>query len=309
MTKGTPETPRSASSPREWADWSDVLPELLKDRTTGGAIVWATDAYAALGARFAADAEITPETLDVVAPGCEKNRETRAARAKENAEVFTPTRICNAQNNLVDDAWFERKGVFNVEGGALGWTPTPGKIAFRENVVGARWEDYVEAPRLEAACGEAPYLVSRRDVTTGAEIPLASRVGLLDRKLRVVAENTKNIADWTAWTTRAFQSVYGFELQGDNLFLARWNLFATFLDAWAARRKGKPAKKLLTEIAEIISWNLWQMDALTNMPPGGSVARSLLGAERSISCKIRDWRGSGRIFNFSDLINKKTIHS
>ena len=31
------------------------------------------------------------------------------------AEVFTPSWICNAQNNLIDNAWFERKDVFNKE--------------------------------------------------------------------------------------------------------------------------------------------------------------------------------------------------
>ena len=29
--------------------------------------------------------------------------------------MFTPSWVCNAQNNLIDDAWFGRKGVFNEE--------------------------------------------------------------------------------------------------------------------------------------------------------------------------------------------------
>ncbi|MBO7084803.1 hypothetical protein J6W20_02645 [bacterium] len=41
---------------------------------------------------------------------------------------------------------------------------------------------------MEITCGEAPYLVSRYDVTDGTlKIqPIAGRVGLLDRKLRII---------------------------------------------------------------------------------------------------------------------------
>ena len=48
----------------------------------------------------------------------------------------------------------------------------------------------VVAFRLEISCGEAPYLVSRYDTVTGETIPISQRIGLLDRKLRVISENT-----------------------------------------------------------------------------------------------------------------------
>ena len=44
-----------------------------------------------------------------------KSRDTQTARSREMAEVFTPSWICNAQNNLIDEAWFGRKDVFNTE--------------------------------------------------------------------------------------------------------------------------------------------------------------------------------------------------
>ncbi len=44
-----------------------------------------------------------------------KSRDTQTARSRDMAEVFTPSWICNAQNNLIDEAWFGRKEVFNVE--------------------------------------------------------------------------------------------------------------------------------------------------------------------------------------------------
>jgi hypothetical protein len=39
---------------------------------------------------------------------------------------------------------------------------------------------------MEISCGEAPYLVSRYDTVSGNIISVDDRIGLLDRKLRVV---------------------------------------------------------------------------------------------------------------------------
>lgn len=52
----------------------------------------------------------------------------------------------------------------------------------------------------------------------------------MDRKLRVVNENTDNETEWFKWVLRAYQSVYGYEFQGDNLLIARINLLITFVD-------------------------------------------------------------------------------
>ena len=107
------------------------------------------------------------------------------------AEVFTPSWICNAQNNLIDEAWFGRKDVFNRElttpDGQHTWKVNEAKITFPE---GKTWKDYVHDIRMEITCGEAPYLVSRYDTTTGCFIPVDRRIGLLDRKLRIISENT-----------------------------------------------------------------------------------------------------------------------
>ncbi len=51
------------------------------------------------------------------------------------------------------------------------------------------WEDYIDSKRLEITYGEAPYLVSRYDASTGEMIDIHKRIGILDRKLRVVNEN------------------------------------------------------------------------------------------------------------------------
>lgn len=86
------------------------------------------------------------------------------------------------------------------------------------------WTDYVLSTRLEISCGEAPYLVSRYDTITGQPINIIDRIGILDRKIRVINENTYTENDWMYWVLKAYQSIYGFELQGDNLLLARENL-------------------------------------------------------------------------------------
>jgi hypothetical protein len=181
------------------------------------------------------------------------------------AEVFTPSWICNAQNNLVDEAWFGRKDVFNVEDTASHtWKANPNKIEFPE---GKTWKDYVRATRMEITCGEAPYLVSRYDATTGEPIPIEQRIGLLDRKLRVISENVDVSGDWLDWAQTAYMHIYGYEWQGDNLLLAREALLYTFIEYYQAKFGKAPLLKSINYIAYIISWNLWQMDGLKGVVP------------------------------------------
>lgn len=71
---------------------------------------------------------------------------------------------------------------------------------------GKTWKDYVKSKRLEVACGEAPYLVSRYDATTACPIPISHRVGILDRKFRVIDENTPSeptVANKRLWLRKA----------------------------------------------------------------------------------------------------------
>lgn len=146
----------------------------------------------------------------------------------------------------------------------LPWQVNPSRIEFPE---GKTWQDYVMDVRLETACGEAPYLVSRYDTTSGKLIKLHERIGLLDRKMRVVDENTQDQNEWFTWAKKAYQSIYAYEWQGDNLLLARESLLFSFCEYFACKF-GQPApQKMLLQIAEIISWNVWQMDGLKNIIP------------------------------------------
>ena len=167
-----------------------LLGILLKDRTTRGHILWATDDYCTLGPRYAAGSQIlqkliTGANAGLVRPRAVKAQDQRSSRTRNRAEVFTPSWICNAQNNLVDARWFGRPDVFNTSQGHT-WTPRRDKISFPPHLT---WKQYVDARRLEISCGEAPYLVSRYDSVSGAPMDLLSRIGLLDRKLRIVSEN------------------------------------------------------------------------------------------------------------------------
>ncbi len=245
-----------------------LLDILLKDWTTGKNIFWATDNYEHLGIPYKYSAQIFPELItgyngEVIRPRVAKTVEEQTLRVKEKAEVFTPSWICNAQNNLVDETWFGRKNIFNRET-EKNWVATTKKIEFPESKT---WQEYVSLNRLEVSCGEAPYLVSRYDTITGKPINIKRRIGLLDRKLRVVSENTQTEAEWREYAFKAFKSIYAFEWQGDNLLLARENLLYTYSDYFFAKFNSYPPINDLLDIAEIISWNVWQMDALKFVVP------------------------------------------
>lgn len=249
---------------------AELLNILLLDRTTHKNILWATDDYISLGTGFEMFSEISSELVTgqyatLIQPRIAKSKNTQDSRTRDKAEVFTPSWICNRQNNLIDVQWFGRTGVFNVEH-ETSWTVSSEPISFH----GAKkdWKKYVDAQRLEISCGEAPYLVSRYDTVTGKKIPLHQRIGLLDRKMRIVQENAESPEDWLTWAQRAFESVYGFEYQGDNLLLARENLLYSYIEYYQAKFSQRPGISLLRKIAHIISWNIWQMDGLKYVVPG-----------------------------------------
>jgi hypothetical protein len=97
--------------------------------------------------------------------------------------------------------------------------------------------------------------------------PLSKRIGWLDRKLRIVNENTTTHEDWLHWTKMAYKGTLGFEWQGDNLLLARENLLMSLFDYHEDRFGEEPAIEQVKEIADIISWNIFQMDGLKFVIP------------------------------------------
>ena len=171
-----------------------ALPVLLQDKSTKRNIIWATDPPEAL--RDVADdkSEITIPQLqqmgyEAILPRMMKQADTQQERTRKKGEVFSPAWVCNKMNNALDADWFGPDAPKNLFTEELpqNWQTTPEPVPF-DNFY--RWEKYVDSRRLEVTCGEAPFLVSRYDAATGEMIPVCRRIGILDRKLRVVGENT-----------------------------------------------------------------------------------------------------------------------
>lgn len=247
---------------------SKLLNLILKDHSTNKNIIWATKDYEHLGKGYEEKSEILPELItennkEIIKPRIEKTKNQTSSRTKDTGEVFTPSWICNKQNNLIDNSWFGHENIFNQEKNNT-WITNEKPIKFPEE---KRWKDYVLDTRLEVTCGEAPYITSRYDTVTGEFIEIKDRIGLLDRKLRIVSENTNNKKDWLKWATKALKNTYGYEYQGDNLLLARENILFTYIDYHKQQFNKNPNRKILYEIAEVISWNIWQMDALKYVIP------------------------------------------
>lgn len=303
---------------------SSILKQLLKDKTTRKNIIWATNDYSVFGSAYTFYEEIYPNDIEgmtsVIKPRVIKSKEEQNVRVRGMAEVFTPSWVCNRQNNLVDEAWFGRKNVFNIEV-ENGWETITDTVVFPE---GKTWQDYVKCNRLEISCGEAPYLCSRYDAVTGDLIPVKNRIGLLDRKLRIVSENTDSEQEWYLWAKKSIQSVYGFDWQGDNVLLARENLLFTFMDFYFAKFGVPAIKEYLIDIAKILSWNIWQMDGIKFVVPGSCkdetiVEQDLLetrttvikcpGCQKNdhslhngIYCRIYDWPANRSVEFYSTFI-------
>ena len=296
-----------------------VFGTLLKDLSTGKNIIFATDAYG----DFRFTTEITEKKLSSIEifQRAMKSLDEQTRRTRKSAEVFTPAWLCNKMNNFADCEWFGNKDVFNSETGK-GWSTKKTTVHFPEN---KSWKDYVLLRILEITCGEAPFLVSRYDAATGKLIPTENRIGVLDRKLRVIGENTKTQQEWNKWVYRAFESVYGYEYQGDSLLIARINLIETFCEYTRTRWKTEPSDASLRRIADIISKNIWQMDGLCGIVPnpdavylendgkdepfllsddtdfwGKDIAAAYSIPPDAVDCEIYDWKEKRKL-KYKDL--------
>jgi hypothetical protein len=224
----------------------NLLEILLKDKTTGTNILWATDSYEQKGKKYSPLAPITSNLITgkngkLIQPRAVKSKEEQLIRTRDKAEVFTPLSIVKQMNEACDP----------------------------KRITKNNWQEYVALLKLEITCGEAPYIVSRYDPVSDKQelLPLNKRVGFLDKKLSVVSKYCVTKDEWLKWATIAFQSSYGYEWQGDSLLIARENLLYTFIDYYQAQFKEKPSSELQKEIAEIIVWNIFQMDGLRYVIP------------------------------------------
>ena len=130
----------------------EILEQLLRDHTTGRNILWCTHDYESKGEGYQYADEIrweliTGEHGTIIRPRVLKSKAEQSDRVKDMAEVFTPSWVVKMMVDYVEIS--------------------------------------VSTLSLELTCGEAPFLVSRYDATTGEPIAISERVGLLDRKLQI----------------------------------------------------------------------------------------------------------------------------
>ena len=239
---------------------NDILDILLLDRTRTTKskmhnIIWATDSYQDHNPKDEITiADITGANTYLIQPRIAKSKEEQKNRTKVKAEVFTPKDIVDDINKMTD--WHSGHWPVNSD----------------------NWKDYVREKRLEITCGEAPFIVGRYNAANGKKVlKLSERVGFLDHKLQVINDFADNKNDWIEWAIEAFKASYGYEWQGDNLLLARENLLYTFKDYWndrfpndkinLERQVSEDKIKLLTDVATIISWNIFQMDGIKCVIP------------------------------------------
>lgn len=232
-------------------DEPGLLEVLLVDHSTQKNIFWATDSYVAEGDGYGWHDSITVSAItgkhgSIIMPRALKTRDEQLRRSRQMAEVFTPAWLVKKMNDAIDDECNRAQDGLEDE-----MEP---------------WQRYVLTMELEISCGEAPFLTSRYDTVTAEPIPIDERVGLLDRKLQRVNEFATD-AEWTRWALLALAHVYGYEWQGDNLLLAREALLATFVDYHEQRFSCRPAQDIIRKAAEIIAWNVWQMDGLKAVVP------------------------------------------
>ena len=106
----------------------------------------------------------------------------------------------------------------------------------------------------------------------------------------------------------SYKAVYGYELQGDNLLIARINLLLTFVEYMKDKWNHKPENEELKEIVNIITWNFWQMDGITGTVPFKKPCEnqgqlSLFGDDKKddeVDCVIFDWENNKEI-KYRDL--------
>lgn len=220
-------------------DSMSLLNILLKDRTTKRNIKWASPSYKGMGKPFHAEREIRAALITgkygtIIQPRVEKSKQKQELRTKKRAEVFTP-------------AWLVDKQVRMVE-------QETGPMDFNS---------YIRRKWLELACGEGPYMVTRYDSTTGEMIPISERVGFLDRKLQRIMSYIDGETEFIDYCIAAYETIYGYEFQGDSLLLARENLLLTFCEYYQYKFNCKPDIKTTKRIAQIISYNVIQMNGIT----------------------------------------------
>ena len=78
---------------------------LLKDHSFNKNIIWATSDYERYGKGYEKTSGIYPKLItgdngEIIKPRVKKTDNQQTTRSRDSGEVFTPSWICNKQNNL-----------------------------------------------------------------------------------------------------------------------------------------------------------------------------------------------------------------
>lgn len=227
----------------------EILDLLLIDRTRSTKkniknIIWANNNYIEHSAKYyAPTAQIKPALITgkmgrLIMPRALKSQDIQKERTRSKAEVFTPTWIVKKQNDVAE-----------------------------QDYLNDDLKTYVSRIWLELTCGEAPYMATRYNMETGELLPISEREGFMDRKLKRISSEVNNKHEWQALAVLAYQASYGFEWNGDSLLLARENLLYTYRDYYLEKWQEEPSFDNFKYIAEIISYNIFQMDGIKYIIP------------------------------------------
>lgn len=178
---------------------------------------------------------ISLEDAANIQPRYIKSQSEQKTRTKQKAEVFTPPCIVKKMNDSFDNSF------------------TGSDI------------EYINRPCLEVTCGEAPFLTSRYDATTGEDIPVVKRIGLLDRKLQRISSTDPT--EWSELALAALKATYGYEWQEDSIYIARTNLLLTTMEHFFSKFNTEPDEETISKWADVISYNIFRMDGVTMCIP------------------------------------------
>lgn len=203
---------------------------------------------------------ISLEDAANIQPRYIKSQSEQKTRTKQKAEVFTPPCIVKKMNDSFDNSF---KGS-DIE--------------------------YITRPCLEVTCGEAPFLTSRYDATTGEDIPVGKRIGLLDRKLQHISSTTPT--EWSELALSALKATYGYEWQEDSIYIARMNLLLTTMEHFFSKFNIEPDEETISKWADVISYNIFRMDGVTMCIP-----------ETDIPAVVMNWQ-KGKLERFDGVVEE-----
>lgn len=199
---------------------------------------------------------------DLVLCRYKKEKNMQKERTLKNAEVFTPFEIIKQMTSAV---------------------------SYPEDDF-----EFISKVCLEGCCGEAPFLTTRYDTVSGDEIPIENRVGVLDKKIKHIPDNSTE-KEWVNLVNEALKSTYGFEIQEDSLFIGRMNVLLTTIEHFIDKFYHEPSESVIEEWANIISYNLFKMDGLTMCLP-----------ETNIPVKIMNWKKNNMEY-FDGELHEKSL--